>query len=294
MSEFTPAPGLHLDVTDAEYHGQKDWLSASGLKMLIPPSTPAHYQLWLKQPEEIKPQFDLGKIVHALVLGKGAEFEVVQKVTRDKQRVDADDLKTASAQQHAAEIRAAGKVPTFRAVLEEAQAMAAAVLADDVARALFSNGHAEASAFWIDPATGVQCRARFDWLPEKVEGRRLIVPDLKTAADASHLEFARAASKWRYHIQDAHYSDAIRALELDDDPAFLFVAVEKRSHLVNVIPWGADVRKRAHAMCDRARRIYRECTETGDWYGYRRANEVSPPMDTPGYVTYAEEGFLAS
>lgn len=294
MSGFTPSVGLHLDIPDEDYHSQKDWLSSSGAKMLMPPSVPAHYQRWLTAPEVTRAAFDIGKVTHRLVLGQGADFEVVQKVTRDKQRVDAGDLITKSAQEHAAEIRAAGKVPILRDALTECQSMAEAVLANRVAAALFSNGHAEASAFWHDPETQVPCRARFDWLPEPVAGKRYIVPDFKTAADASPSEFARAGAKYRYHIQDQWYSDGIKALGIDDDPMFLFVIVEKGSHLVNILPWSPEVRKRASAMADRARRIYRECTDANDWPGYLRDGQIGDPMDTPAYVTYAEEDYIAS
>lgn len=288
---MTITPGLHADMPEAEYHAAHDWLSASGIKKLIPPSTPAHFKKSLERGEEHKPHFDLGKIVHALALGKGAEFEVVQKVGRDKVRRDADDLKTVSAQEHAAEIRAEGKVPVLRDELTEAQAMAVAVLGDPVASALFSAGTAEASAFWTDAATGVQCRARFDWLPDVVDGQRLIVPDLKTAHNASRLEFTRSAGKWGYHVQDAHYSDAIKALGLDDDPMFVFVAIEKGTHLVNILPFSAGDRRLGRALCDRARRVFRECNETGDWYGYRRGAELNEPMELPPYITYPQEEF---
>lgn len=289
---MTITPGLHLDLPEEQYHGALDWLSASGIKKLIPPSTPAHFKQALGV-EVFKPQFDTGKIVHALVLGKGAEFEVVQKVGRDKVKRDADDLKTVSAQAHVAEIRAAGKVPVVRDDIAEAESMAAAVLADPVARALFSNGTAEASAFWIDPATGVQCRARFDWLPDKVEGRRLIVPDLKTANDASPQEFPRAAGKYGYHVQDAMYCDGIKALGIDEDPLFMFVVIEKSSHLVNVLPWSNDSRRLGHAVVDRARRVYRECVEADSWPGYRNPEAVSPPMDLPPYIAYPQEEYAS-
>lgn len=288
-------PGLYADMAEADYHGAHDWLSASGIKRLIPPSTPAHFHQWVTgaSTEEPKAHFDLGKVVHAIVLGKGAAFEVVQKAGRDKVRRDADDLKTVSAQEHAAEIRAEGKVPILRDVLTEAEAMAAAVLGDPVAAALFSHGTAEASAFWVDPATGVQCRARFDWLPDKVEGQRLIVPDLKTARDASSQKFTRAAGDYAYHVQDANYSDGIKALGIDEDPAFLFVAIEKGSHLVNILPFSEEDRRLGRAMCDKARRIYRECSETGIWPGYRSPTEVSPPMELPPYITNNQEDWVA-
>jgi hypothetical protein len=53
--------------------------------------------------------------------------------------------------------------------------------------AALSNGESEVTLAWQDKETGVWLRARPDFLPQK----RLIVPDLKTAADGAPKGFQR-------------------------------------------------------------------------------------------------------
>lgn len=263
-------PGIYTDLPAIDYHRQHDWLSASNMKRLVAPSTPAHFKAALKAGEERKRHFDLGKIVHTLVLGDGEKFEVVQALNRAKEEYDATSYDTVSAREHRDAIYERGNIPILRHELTAAQAMADAVREHQVASQLFSGGRPEVSAFWVDPASGVKCRARFDWLPDAVEGRRMIIPDLKTAATADPREFSKAAARFGYYIQHVHYLDAVRALGLDDDPAFVFVAVEKEDpHLVMVGQFAeAEDRKLARAVVSRARQIFKECTETGDWWGY--------------------------
>lgn len=252
--------GLHFDMPAHDYHAAHDWLSASGIKKLIPPSTPAHLRAALDGAEEHKPHFDLGKAAHSRVLGAGDPVVVV----------DAPDWRTKDARLARDAAYEAGKVPILAADNIVIDAMAKSLAAHQVAPLLFATGEPEVSAFWIDDATGVQCRSRFDWLPEKVDGKRLIVPDLKTAVSAAPSEFARAAARFGYYAQQEHYRDGLMALGVDHDPAFLFVVIEKTEpYLVTVAQFcePGDVRL-ARAAVDRARRIFAECTTTGEWPGY--------------------------
>ncbi len=148
--------------------------------------------------------------------------------------------------------------------------MAAAVNAHPIAAALFANGTPEVSLFWVDAATGVKCKARLDWLPHPQPGRRLIVPDIKSAASAEPGEFSRNAARFGYVSQHVWYSDGIRACGIDPDPAFLFCVVEKEPpHVVTVGQFADDADlKLAAAMNDKARRVFKECTTTDQWPGY--------------------------
>jgi predicted amidohydrolase len=69
------------------------------------------------------------------------------------------------------------------------------------------------SAFWTDPETGLELKARADML----NGMATCI-DLKSAADASPHGFANAIARYRYHVQAALYLDAFGA------ERFVFVA----------------------------------------------------------------------
>ena len=284
-------PGIYADLPAEDYHAQHDWLSWSRMKYLLPPSTPAHFQASLRAGEERKRHFDLGKVVHTLTLGDGDEFVVVQALNKQKEAYDAKSYDLVSAQAHRDLICAEGKVPILRHELEAAQKMAAQVKAHPIADALLSNGKPEVSLFWVDSATGVKCRARVDWLPEPAEGRRMIVPDLKTAVSAAPSEFGKAAANFAYFGQQQHYLDGIKALELDPDPAFLFVTVEKSDpYLVSVGQLAdRDDLTLARAAVDHCRRLYAECTANDSWPGYGHGiNDLTLPQ----WLHYSLEGAL--
>ena len=263
-------PGIYADLSNADYHAQHDWLSWSMMKRLVPPSTPAHLKAAMRNGQENKRHFDLGKVVHALALGDGDTFEVVQCVGRDKKVRDAEDYATKSAQVHRDAIYEAGNVPILRRELDQAEAMAKSLREHPVARDLLSDGQPEVSLFWIDEATGAKCRARLDWLPNPQLDGRLIVPDLKTANAAAPTEFAKAAARFGYYGQQHHYLDGIRQTGLASDPTFVFVVVETTD------PWPVIVGRiheegdlaLAAGVVDRCRSLYRECAATDTWPAY--------------------------
>ena len=174
----------------------------------------------------------------------------------------------------------AGRVPLLIADALLVDAMAQAVLDHDTAPHLFRNGAPEVSAFWIDPDTGVQCKARFDYLPDApANGGRLIVPDLKSAVSADPSEFARAAARYGYLLQQVHYTKALQVLGVHSDPAFLFCVVEKEApHLVNVgqFTTEADLLLSAAAL-DKALRLYRDCLAADHWPGWTGVTDLSLP-----------------
>lgn len=283
-------PGLIHDLPEKEYHAESA-LSCSQAKLLIPPSTPRKFQHALGQPEQRKRVFDIGKAVHAKVLGTPLDVVAVQKLNRSKERVDAEDYDTLSAQAHRDEIYADGKTPLLQHEINACDAMAEAVLSNPDARALMElPSHPEVSAFWTDPETGIDCRARFDWLPDVKPGRRLIITDLKTAVSAWPAEFIRSAASFFYDLQDAWYRDAAKALGLDPEPEFLFVVVEKAEpYDVSVVRLHADARQRGEALMDRTRRIYAECVRSGQWPGIPHGVHTT---DLPAYEHYKHEEFL--
>lgn len=289
MQELTT--GLHFDVPEVEYHAHPA-LSASRAKLLVPPSTPLKFKHALAQPEERKRHFDIGKAVHAKVLGTPLDVVAVQKVTRDKQRVDATDYDTKSAQEHRDAIYAEGKIPLLAHEIRAVQAMSDAILANPDARTIMEfPSRPEVSMFWTCPDTGVECRARVDWLPESVEGRRLIISDVKTAASAWPADFVRSAAGFLYDLQDAWYRDGARVLGLDPDPAFLFVVVEKQQpYDVAVVQLHEDAQRRGQALMDRTRRIYAECLASDAWPGIPHGIHTT---DLPTYEYYKHEEFLS-
>jgi hypothetical protein len=275
------APGLYPEFDELAYH-RDPALSASGAKRLLPPNCPAlfkHDRDNGGRPN--KRAFDVGHAAHAAVLGVGLEVVIVQKVTKDKQRVDAEDYATKSAQEHRDAIYAEGKCPLLAKEKTAVDEMALAIRRHPRASALLDPGHGrpEVSAFWHDEKFGIDRRVRFDWLPDAETDGRLVVADYKTTANAEPRKFAKSIFDFGYDIQGAFYTDAVHALELAEDVTFLFIAQETTApYLITIHELDEIGLRLGRERVDRACAVFAECTATDTWPGYSDDIElVTPP-----------------
>lgn len=265
------------DMWDTEYHALHDHLSSTGVRKLLPPSTPAHFKHWRDNPRTTSTDaFDLGHVVHRLVLGKGAEYFAMDPQVHGlkKDGTVADSPKaTAGWKAAEAEARERGQIPFHINDLTKAEKMAAAVFADPVGNALFAKGDAEVSIFANDPITGVKLRARIDWLDDTS------FVDFKTTANGAPGEFDRAAAKFGYHIQEAFYRHVAECAGLTVD-RFVFVAVETTgAHLVSIHEWDEISRVEAKRLVRQAIDTYARCMELNTWPGYAaETNYMSLPI----------------
>lgn len=281
MTTSITGPIVIPDMPEADYHGHEGSLSASGAKLLAPPHPcPAKFRHQQDHPV-IKDVFDFGSVAHRLVLGKGADIEVLPYDTR----------KTNAAKEAEDAAREAGKVPILAKDYRLAQDVAEAVTTDPLAGEVFTDGEAEVSLFWPDAETGVTRRARFDWLKHPVEGKRRIIADLKTAYSSRPDKFGKAAADFGYAISAANYVDGAIACGLADDPLFVFVAVEKEApHVVSTYYATPDVIDLGRALMRSALRTYADCLAADKWPGYL---DGPAPLELPIYYTRNLEDLIA-
>lgn len=267
------------DMWDTEYHSMRDVLSSTGARKLLPPSTPAHFDAWRDAPATTSDAFDLGHVVHRIVLGKGADYFPMDPQVHGlkKDGSVADSPKATGAWKAAeSEARTKGLVPIHIDDLSRAQRMAKAVFCNPDANALFvGDGDAEVSIFADDPITGVPLRARVDWL----DGTLYL--DVKTTTDAAPGEFDRLAAKYGYHVQEMFYRHVAESAGLTVD-RFAFVAVEtKCPHLVVVHEWDDEARTIGKRAVRQAIDTFAECSRTDTWPGYPMGGHV---MSLPTYL----------
>ena len=146
---------------------------------------------------------------------------------------------------------------------DRVQSVAAAVRGNADAARYLDRGEGEVTALWTDAVTGIECRARLDWIA-KVGA----IFDLKTTRDAQPEAFARQSWNLAYHAQAAFYGDGVYAATGERLPS-LIVAVESEAPFaVQVYDVGAEI-------LDAGRHAYRgwlaqlaECRATNEWPGY--------------------------
>jgi hypothetical protein len=274
-------PGVY-DMPEDHYHADPvpgGSLSASGAKLLLPPSCPARYQHDRLYGEPPKKAFEHGAAAHRLILGAGPELVIV----------DAPDWRTKAAKEARDSARFDGHIPLLLADFSQVQAMALAIREHPLASALLDpgRGDAEQSLFWTDAEFGIWRRARLDWLPRPRPGRRMVVPDFKTCDRADSGSVRKAVANYGYHLQAAQYTDGVTALGLDDDPAFVFIFQEKAPpYLVNVVQLDDDAIRAGRERMQRACEMFRDCTQTGIWPGYSDDIET---ISLPLWVRHVED-----
>ena len=167
-----------------------------------------------------------------------------------------------------AEAEAASQLGNCVLRYEEAatvMAMAESLRANQFAAAALSNGESEVTLVWQDPETGVWLRARPDFLPAK----RLIIPDLKTAADGSPKAFARAIAQFGYHQSAALYADGIKTIFGALPTNWLHVVMEKEPpHVVSLYELPGEDIERGRWLNRKAIRRFAECLSADKWPGY--------------------------
>lgn len=254
-------------------------LSASGAKLLLPPSCPALFRHAADNPPKTKRQFDIGHAAHKYVLGVGAELV----------SVDANDWRTTKAKEAATAARAEGKIPLLAREVAQVKEMAEALRRNPIAAALLNpeRGKPEQSIFWFDETAGIWRRTRLDWLPDGQRGR-FIIPDYKTSTTANPDDFVRAVLNYRYHIQDAFYRAAVKAVGLADDPLFVFIVQMKEPpYLVTTVQLDAETQRVGRDLAAQAMATYRDCTEVGYWPDYT-SGEI-PEIGLPYWAIRAHD-----
>ena len=262
-------PGIHADVSEAEYHARPE-LSQSQAKTIL--DCPARYIWERDHPTPPTPQMEAGTVIHALTLGQPDTHQVIDAPSkRGKAWADAADA-----------ARAAGLIPVLPDELATYQACAAAVHDHPWVAAAMTRGRAEQTMTWTDPDTGVPCRGRVDWLTATSDGAPVIV-DLKTTASVEGGDRAWAATvaRYGYHVQAGAYTHGHEVIT-GDAPTFFMVAVERTPpHLVRVWQPTPDTVQRGHDRWADALTIHRQCTDTGHWPAYP-TNPV--PFDLPAWA----------
>jgi len=257
-SNMYHARGVYADISNTDYH-KDPALGSTSLKTLAT-RTPAHYLYDRAHPKQ-SAAFDLGTVAHSLIL-EGDESGVVV--------IDVADKRGAKWTAYADKARYEGKIPLLTKEMAQVTAMRDSVMAHPLARDYFTGHRAEESVFWEEGGLHLKCR------PDAWQPGALV--DLKTTVSADPREFGKTAYNFGYHQSAAHYQDGVRTVAGETLP-FIFVLVEKTApYLVSIVELDEVALDYGRQMNDRAKRVYRECVETGRWPGYPATEPVSLPM----------------
>ena len=138
---------------------------------------------------------------------------------------------------------------------------------------LLEQGKAEQSVFWIDEPTGLECKARFDF----IDLERGIAVDLKTSKDIGIDELGKSFAKYGYALQAVHYMESMRAMagqpmidwENDESlPPFYFLIVSKEAPIeVALFELNRSDLQKAASLRRSMLDLLKKCMESNNWPG---------------------------
>ncbi|MFI1485687.1 PD-(D/E)XK nuclease-like domain-containing protein [Streptomyces sp. NPDC020747] len=278
MTTTIEAPKIVDGLSAEDYHADRTSVSSTGLRELLDPGCPAQFHYDRYHPKPPKREFDLGNAVHAAVLGEGHDIVEIVGFT-DYKKGDARALRD--------EAYAAGKVPLLPKEKLQVDAMAKAVRGHRDAGPLLAPGMGlpERSIYWTDPATGVRCRVRPDWLMVRPEVT--VIVDFKTTTDANPEACSKAIESYSYHQQGALYIDGVQAAGLAPEGArFFFVFQSKKApYLITVRELKDQDQDIGRARNERALRIYADCVANDDWPDWTGPVDTIPQLGMPSWPT---------
>lgn len=256
-----------FDMPAHDYHSLPR-ASKSGLDKIA--RSPAHYKC--KDFKEPSKAMRIGTALHSLVL-EGVAPMVMPDFSGKGSVAQRDEWKQAHA----------GSLIVSEDEAVDVHAMAASIALHPIAGPAFRrfDGRAEVSALWTCPETGIECKSRFDWLLPSA------IVDLKTTADASQDAFARSVASYRYHVQDAFYSQAAALNGLPVEH-FLFVTVETAPpYAVAIYQLDDEARDIGRRLYLRDLRRLKECRERNEWPAYPADIQT---LSLPKWATYGIDG----
>ncbi|EFJ6715038.1 exodeoxyribonuclease VIII [Escherichia coli] len=252
-------PGIYYGISNENYHAGPG-VSKSQLDDIA--DTPALY-LWRKNApvDTTKTKtLDLGTAFHCRVL-EPEEFsnrfivapEFNRRTNAGKEEEKAFLMECAST----------GKTVITAEEGRKIELMYQSVMALPLGQWLVeSAGHAESSIYWEDPETGILCRCR----PDKIIPEFHWIMDVKTTADIQR--FKTAYYDYRYHVQDAFYSDGYEA-QFGVQPTFVFLVasttIECGRYPVEIFMMGEEAKLAGQQEYHRNLRTLSYCLNTDEW-----------------------------
>ena len=249
-----------LRMSNKEYR-EKEGISSSDLKKIV--KSPAHFRYWKDNPQEDTPALLFGRAAHKYVLetydfyNEFAIAPVCDRRTKDGKSTYEMFLKESE-----------GKDVITLEQFEQIDAMRNAAYSTPFVSKLLTNGEKELSFWGVDEETGLKIKCRPDCITE-MNGRHILI-DYKTCSDAENMKFCRDSIKYGYDLQLAMYREILRQ-NTGHDYTVVIIAQEKTlPYATNVFQLSENYLQSGEEVYKEMLRIYKECEETGNWYGYMR------------------------
>jgi exodeoxyribonuclease VIII len=253
---------------DAEHYRQAEGISASDVKWILPPKTPAHYHAYksgLIKREESR-ALVIGTLCHLAVL------EPDKMATAFAVRPEGIDLRTKEGKSWK---EAQGET----LIIDSTEAAMLAGMRDSVAAhssaVKFLDGSKKEVSLFADHRSGLKIKGRADVLGH------CFVADVKTAEAGDMQGFSSAIFRYNYHVQAAMYC------QLAQVERFVFIVVEKVApYAVAIYELSPNALQVGLNALNSALDLIAQCEESKLWPAYSMDTQL---IDLPSWA-YKTEG----
>ena len=290
MTDATPL-GIIYDMPAEQYHAIEA-VSASGLRLFA--RSPWHFHN--RVPVTPTRPMLRGTLAHCAVLEPGAMEQryivtppdAPRRPTKSQWQAKKPSEESQAAMDWWTEFhrKCEGREIITAEEFETTQAQLRAIALEPELAGPLKSGRAEVSVFWIDPGTGLYCKARPDWVHD-VSDREVMLLDLKSTADESPNGFGRAAARMKYHLQMAHYTEGYEIASGGKVAQFIFGAVTNTPPVL-AVPYRLTDEIEAQAYDERRELLERFawCRNEGKWPAYGQGTQL---LDFPAYAKRSNE-----
>lgn len=259
-------PGLYFDVPPDVYHSDpmpQPSLSASIAHTLVSRS-PLH--AWLQhprlggRPKKVTRAMDNGSLCHAILLGTGKEYRVVEGF---------DDWRKSAAQARRKEIESEGRIALLQKDFDAAHALSEQVRAGMKRFGIELSGRSEVTVVWdevTDHGEAVRCRGQMDHLIES-DGQ---IWDLKFVRSAHPKACQSHIVSFGGDIQATAYERGLVAHRpaLAGRVRFGFLFCEVETGIVTPVTLAGSMRDLGRSRWERAVKTWAQCLATDTWPAY--------------------------
>ena len=245
-----------IDIPASVYHAHKESISKSGLDLIS--RSPAHYRY--AEPREETQAMRIGTATHTAILEPERfrrEYRVITAAKDRRCKAWNDAAKELDTGSDGDPLMLTG--PEGERVARMAQAVRST---PGIAELLQADGRSEQSVFTRDPATGLLVRIRLDWITSSARAM-----DLKTTTDLRNDKLFRSVVDYRYHVQQAFYSDAF-LWAFGERLDFAFGVIESEApHVSKLVRLPDDVVAWGRLQYRRDLDTYARCLDRNEWPG---------------------------